>query len=154
MNRNRQEIILYAARFLLFSACVCPLPLEAQGSAKEAVSVDLLVRGATIVTMDAERRVIDNGYIAMRGDQIVALGANPATDYPKGLIPKQTIEANGKLLLPGLINGHTHIPMVLMRGLKDDVVLDEWLRKFIFPAEARNVTEDFDQRLLYAHNLF
>jgi len=42
-----------------------------------------------------------------------------------------------------LINGHTHVPMVLMRGLIDDVTLDDWLRKYIFPAEARNVTEDY-----------
>jgi 5-methylthioadenosine/S-adenosylhomocysteine deaminase len=55
----------------------------------------------------------------------------------------QKIDANGKLIMPGLINGHTHIPMVLMRGLIDDVALDDWLRKYIFPAEARNVTEDY-----------
>ena len=47
------------------------------------------------------------------------------------------------MIIPGLINGHTHIPMVLLRGLNDDVTLDDWLRKYIFPAEARNVTEDF-----------
>jgi 5-methylthioadenosine/S-adenosylhomocysteine deaminase len=120
-----------------------PLRLSAQEPAKEAVSVDLLVRGATIVTMDPERRVIENGYIAVRGDQIFAIGQNTATDYPKGLSAKETVDASGKLILPGLINGHTHIPMVLMRGLKDDVTLDDWLHRFIFPAEARNDTEDF-----------
>ena len=46
-------------------------------------------------------------------------------------------------MLPGLINGHTHVPMTLLRGLKDDVTLEEWLTKSIFPAEAKNVTEDF-----------
>jgi 5-methylthioadenosine/S-adenosylhomocysteine deaminase len=61
----------------------------------------------------------------------------------KGRTPKDTINAKGKLIIPGLINGHTHIPMVLMRGLIDDVTLDDWLRKYVFPAEARNVTEDF-----------
>ena len=45
--------------------------------------------------------------------------------------------------MPGFINGHTHVPMVLLRGLVDDVTLDDWLRKYIFPAEAKNVTEDF-----------
>jgi 5-methylthioadenosine/S-adenosylhomocysteine deaminase len=115
----------------------------AQTTPKEAVSVDLLVKGATIVTMDAEHRVIENGVLAVRGDEIVAIGQDPAASFPKGLVAKETMDASGKLIIPGLINGHTHIPMVLMRGLKDDVTLDDWLRKFIFPAEARNVTEDY-----------
>src|SRR5277367_2276443 len=111
--------------------------------AKEAVSVDLLVTGATIVSMDPDRHVIENGFIAVRGDQIVAMGQDATQQYPKGLVAKTRVDASGKLIIPGLINGHTHIPMTLMRGLKDDVVLDDWLRKFIFPAEARNVNEDF-----------
>jgi 5-methylthioadenosine/S-adenosylhomocysteine deaminase len=143
MKSSRQGHTLFVVRLFLLGLSICSLPLGAQEAAKQAVSVDLLVRGATVLTMDSDRRVIDNGYIAVRGDQIYSVGQNPALDFPKGLVAKQTIEANGKLILPGLINGHTHIPMVLMRGLKDDVVLDDWLRKFIFPAEARNVTEDF-----------
>ncbi|MGA2420013.1 MAG: amidohydrolase [Candidatus Acidiferrum sp.] len=107
------------------------------------MSLDLLVTGATIVTMDGERRVIENGFVAVRGDEIVAIGQDATLSYPKGVIAKTRIDASGKLIIPGLINGHTHIPMTLMRGLKDDVVLDDWLRKFIFPAEAKNVTEDF-----------
>lgn len=129
--------------FSLLSLPAIPSKVDCQEVPKEAVSVDLLVRGATIVTMDPERHVLENGYLAVRGDQIYALGQNPITDFPKGLISKQTVDANGKLMIPGLINGHTHIPMVLMRGLIDDVVLDVWLRKYIFPAEAHNVTEDF-----------
>src|SRR5271155_27472 len=111
--------------------------------AKEAVSVDLLVTGATIVSMDPDRHVIENGFLAVRGDEIVAIGQDPTLHYPKGIVAKTRIDASGKLIIPGLINGHTHIPMTLMRGLKDDVVLDDWLYKFIFPAEARNVTEDY-----------
>jgi 5-methylthioadenosine/S-adenosylhomocysteine deaminase len=55
----------------------------------------------------------------------------------------ERVDASGKLIIPGLINGHTHIPMTLFRGLADDLDLQEWLTKYIFPAEARNVTEDF-----------
>jgi 5-methylthioadenosine/S-adenosylhomocysteine deaminase len=63
---------------------------------------------------------------------------------PNGpIFTKQSIEAKGALILPGFINGHTHVPMTLLRGLHDDVTLDDWLRKYIFPAEAKNVTEDF-----------
>jgi 5-methylthioadenosine/S-adenosylhomocysteine deaminase len=117
--------------------------LSAQAPSKEAVSVDLLITGATIVTMDADRRVIEGGFLAVRGDSIVAIGEEVANAFPKGLTAARTIDARGKMVLPGMINGHTHIPMVLMRGLKDDVTLDDWLRKYIFPAEARNVTEDY-----------
>jgi len=117
--------------------------LCAQTPSKEAGTADLLVTGATIVTMDADRRVIEGGVLAVRGDSIVAIGEQVATAFPKGLTAEKTIDARGKIVMPGLINGHTHIPMTLMRGLKDDVTLDDWLRKYIFPAEARNVSEDY-----------
>jgi len=117
--------------------------LCAQTPSKEAGTADLLVTGATIVTMDADRRVIEGGFLAVRGDSIVAIGEQVATAFPKGLTAQKTIDARGKIMMPGLINGHTHIPMTLMRGLKDDVTLDDWLRKYIFPAEARNVSEDY-----------
>jgi 5-methylthioadenosine/S-adenosylhomocysteine deaminase len=106
---------------------------------------DLLIEGATIVTMDPARRVIEDGVIGVSGDTITFVG--PSWDFhsrnAKGFMVKQTIDAKGKLIMPGLINGHTHVPMVLMRGLIDDVTLDDWLRRYIFPAEARNVTEDY-----------
>jgi 5-methylthioadenosine/S-adenosylhomocysteine deaminase len=121
----------------------CSFANAQQTPAKEAVSFDLLVTGATIVSMDADRHVIENGFLAVRGDEIVDIGQDAALHYPKGIVAKARMDASGKLIIPGLINGHTHVPMTLMRGLKDDVVLDDWLHKFIFPAEARNVTEDF-----------
>jgi 5-methylthioadenosine/S-adenosylhomocysteine deaminase len=117
--------------------------VHAQTPAKEAVAVDLLINGGTIVTMDGDRTIHENGYIAIKDDTIVSIGLSATAAYPKGLTAKQTIDARGKLILPGFINGHTHVPMTLLRGLKDDVTLDDWLRKFIFPAEAKNVTEDF-----------
>ena len=113
----------------------------AQAPAKEAVIVDLLITNATVVTMDGDRRIIENGQVAVRGDSIFAVGPGPL--FPKGVMAKQTIDAKGGLVLPGFINGHTHVPMTLLRGLHDDVTLDDWLRKYIFPAEAKNVTEDF-----------
>jgi len=124
-------------------ACVLAKTTEAQ--TKEAVGYDLVVTNATIVTMDPGRRVVENGVIAVNGDTIAFIGAS--SDFQRktmeGVTAKQTIDAKGKLIMPGLINGHTHIPMVLMRGLIDDVMLDDWLRKYIFPAEAKNVNEDF-----------
>jgi 5-methylthioadenosine/S-adenosylhomocysteine deaminase len=121
-----------------------PLVTALTQSPKQPVCVDLLITNATIVTMDRQRHLIENGLLATRGDEIFYVG--PPKDeiaFPQGIQARQTIDARGKLLLPGLINAHTHVPMSLFRGLKDDVVLDDWLRLFIFPAEAKNVTEDF-----------
>ena len=104
-------------------------------------SVDLLVLGGTIVTMDQTRRVIEDGGIAISRGRIVAIG--PRTDIERAYTSRQRVSAAGKVITPGLINGHTHVPMVLFRGLADDLDLQEWLTKYIFPAEAKNVTEEF-----------
>ena len=90
--------------------------------------------------MDATRRVIENGAIAVSQGEIVAVGTAEILQQYKS---KQTINASGKVIIPGLINTHTHVPMSLFRGIADDLDLQEWLTKFIFPAEAKNVTEDF-----------
>jgi 5-methylthioadenosine/S-adenosylhomocysteine deaminase len=116
---------------------------QEQAQAKPANFVDLLITGGTVVTMDADRRILENGYVIVKGDAIVAVGEG-LPRMPNGpIFTKQTIEAKGALILPGFVNGHTHVPMTLLRGLRDDVTLDDWLRKYIFPAEAKNVTEDF-----------
>ncbi len=112
---------------------------------KAAADFDLLVKGGTVVTMDASRRIIEDGVVAVKGDSIVFVGSAQdfAQRFAKGAHAKETINAGGTLVLPGFINGHTHAAMTLFRGLHDDVTLDDWLRKYIFPAEARNVNEDF-----------
>ncbi len=110
-------------------------------AAQNRRQVDLLVLGGTIVTMDGGRRVIDEGGIAVAGGRIVAIG--PRAEIEAGYRSRQRIFATGKVITPGLINGHTHVPMVLFRGLADDLDLQEWLTKYIFPAEAKNVTEEF-----------
>src|SRR5215510_9717905 len=103
--------------------------------------VDLLVLGGVIVTMDQTRRVIEDGGIAVTNGRIVAIG--PRADIEARYTSRQRLNAAGKVITPGLINGHTHVPMVLFRGLADDLDLQEWLTKYIFPAEAKNVTEEF-----------
>ena len=125
---------------LLLAAGLTGAGVTASGQDKKEIA-DLVVSGATIVTMDGSRRVLDDGAIAVKGDSILAIEASKeiTTRYEAA----QKIDATGKLIMPGLINAHTHIPMVLMRGLIDDVTLDDWLRKYIFPAEARNVNEEY-----------
>ncbi len=91
--------------------------------------------------MDAKRRVIEDGAVAVRGDSIVAVG--PSAEIAAQYDAAKVIDAHGAIVMPGLINGHAHAAMSLFRGIADDLALDEWLHKYIFPAEARNVTEDF-----------
>src|SRR5882672_5222502 len=133
-SHSRQAVVLVSVFHFLFSIC-----LHAQTAKKE--KADLLVSGGTMVTMDGQRRILEDGAIAVKGDAILALG--PRAEIEVKYAASQAIDAKGKLVLPGFINGHTHVPMTLFRGLHDDVTLDDWLHKYIFPAEAKNVTEDF-----------
>ncbi len=103
--------------------------------------MDLIIRGGTVVTMDRDRRVIENGAVAVKGGRVVAVGSLAEID--RQYAAREVVNAGGKVVIPGLINGHTHVPMTLFRGLADDLDLQEWLTKYIFPAEAKNVTEDF-----------
>jgi 5-methylthioadenosine/S-adenosylhomocysteine deaminase len=102
---------------------------------------DMIIAGGTIVTMDAERRILEDGAIAAKGDVILDVGTRAQIESKYSASTQ--IDAKDRLVLPGFINGHTHAPMTLLRGLKDDVTLDVWLKNYIFPAEAKNVTQDF-----------
>ena len=102
--------------------------------------VDLLITGGTIITMNGTHQIIENGAMSIRGGVIEAIG--DSAEF-KGLPAKRIINARGKVIIPGLINTHTHVPMSLFRGIADDLDLNEWLTKYIFPAEAKNVNEAF-----------
>jgi 5-methylthioadenosine/S-adenosylhomocysteine deaminase len=108
-------------------------------SARE--NIDLLITAQYVVTMDATQRVIKDGAIAVRGDAIIAVGSR--AELESKYISTHRISAPHGLAMPGLINGHTHAAMTLFRGIKDDVTLQDWLTNYIFPAEAKNVTENF-----------
>ena len=129
--------------FLTLIAMVTTLvtPAVSQNRRSRTERADLLILGGTIVTMDATRRVIENGAIAVAGGKILAIGTR--AEIRSRYSARQTVDATGDFVTPGLINGHTHIPMTLFRGLADDLDLQEWLTKYIFPAEAKNVTEEF-----------
>lgn len=101
--------------------------------------VDILIRGGTVVTMDGERRVLEGGAVAIRGDRIEAI-LSASDPLPEAA---ETIDASGHLVIPGLINAHGHAAMTLLRGIADDLALMEWLENYIFPAEAQNVAPEF-----------
>jgi 5-methylthioadenosine/S-adenosylhomocysteine deaminase len=131
-------IVRRVAAFLLTLPFLFPVFLAAQTHKDRA---DLLITGGTVVTMDASRSILDDGAVAVKGDTIVAVG--PRAELEAKYAAAQIVDAKGKLVLPGFINGHTHVPMTLFRGLHDDVTLNDWLYKYIFPAEAKNVNEGF-----------
>jgi 5-methylthioadenosine/S-adenosylhomocysteine deaminase len=121
---------------LVLSHVLIALPANAQTK----LPADLIVTG-TVVTMDPSRSIYNDGAVAVSGDTILAAG--PRSEIESKYAAHETLDARGKLILPGFINGHTHVPMTLLRGLHDDVTLNDWLYKYIFPAEAKNVNEDF-----------
>jgi 5-methylthioadenosine/S-adenosylhomocysteine deaminase len=104
-------------------------------------AVTLIVTNGIVVTMDGGGRVLSPGAVAIEGRDIVAV------DTPSAIAAayraKDSIDARGAVVMPGLINTHTHAPMVLYRGLADDLALMDWLQKYIFPAEAKTVTPAF-----------
>ncbi len=96
-------------------------------------TADLVVTNGILMTMDPDDRVVDNGAVAVVGDTITALGS---TADIAGTDAKEIIDANGGIIMPGLVNTHTHAAMTLFRGLADDLPLMDWLNDHIFPAEA------------------
>ena len=98
---------------------------------------DLLIQNGTIVTVNSEFEIIENGFIAISGDRLERIQPiDPSVPLPAA---RESIDAAGGIIMPGLINTHTHLPMTLFRGLADDLPLQEWLNQHIFPAEARHI---------------
>jgi 5-methylthioadenosine/S-adenosylhomocysteine deaminase len=106
-----------------------------------AAPADWIWSARYVITEDAQHRVIENGAIAIRGDRIVGVGTRAEID--RQFQAKQRLDRPDAILAPGLINTHTHAAMSLFRGIADDLKLQDWLEKFIFPAEAKNVSPDF-----------
>ena len=102
--------------------------------------VSTIVAGGAVVTVDGERHIYNPGSVAIDGTTIVAVG--PAADIAARFKAAEQINATDSIVLPGLINTHGHAPMVLYRGLADDLRLQEWLEKYIFPAEAKTVSRE------------
>jgi 5-methylthioadenosine/S-adenosylhomocysteine deaminase len=94
---------------------------------------NILIKNGTILTMDSQNTILEDGYIVIEKDSIIDIGRMNKNTIKAAL----TIDAGGGLILPGLINGHTHAAMSLFRGLADDLPLMDWLNNYIFPVESR-----------------
>lgn len=103
-------------------------------------TVDVILSGATAVTMNAKYDVIPNAGIAIKDDSITAVG--PIDDIINQFEADETVDCTGQVIIPGLVNAHTHIPMTLLRGLNDDLRLDVWLG-YLMPLEREFVTPEF-----------
>ena len=104
-----------------------------QNKKSDLKEVNIIITNGIIVTVDSAGTVFPNGSIAIDGDKIIAIGKNE--EILNKYRAKTTIDAKGKIVMPGLINCHTHLSMTLFRGLADDLELQDWLTKYIFPAE-------------------
>ena len=102
---------------------------------------DVLFVNAQILTMDVDWHVFAPGMLAVTGDRIVAVG--DAAALARDFTAAQTLDCGGQVLMPGLINAHTHAPMTLLRGLADDLRLDVWLLGYMMPVEREFVSPDF-----------
>jgi 5-methylthioadenosine/S-adenosylhomocysteine deaminase len=103
--------------------------------------VSLIVVGRTVITENTAHQMLSPGAVAINGADIVDVGAPDviAAKYRAA----ETIDARDQIVMPGLVNTHTHAPMVMFRGLADDMALMDWLQKYIFPAEAKTVSPEF-----------
>ncbi|MGW8225031.1 MAG: amidohydrolase family protein [Anaerolineales bacterium] len=106
-----------------------------------ADKADLLLTNAIVLTMDEDLNQYDPGAVAITGDSILAVG--PEREMRSDYTALQVIDCGGKVVMPGLINAHTHVPMTLLRGLADDLRLDVWLMGYMMPVEREFVSPDF-----------
>jgi 5-methylthioadenosine/S-adenosylhomocysteine deaminase len=102
---------------------------------------DTLFINAIVLTMDGELNQYDPGALAVKGDAIIAVG--PEAEIKKEYSANEIIDCSGKVLMPGLVNAHTHVPMTLLRGLADDLRLDVWLMGYMLPVEREFVSPEF-----------
>jgi 5-methylthioadenosine/S-adenosylhomocysteine deaminase len=107
----------------------------------ERESADILIKNAIVLTMDEEYHLYDRGAIAVKGDKILAVG--PETEIAEKFQSGEFLDCAGKVLMPGMINAHTHASMSILRGLADDLRLDVWLLGYMMPVEREFVSPAF-----------
>jgi 5-methylthioadenosine/S-adenosylhomocysteine deaminase len=129
--------------FLSFFACISLFGCGSGDEPAEAAAdaIDLIVKGSHIVTMDAAGRVIENGAVAI--DEGIILAVGNAADIEASYSAVETLDGGQRVVMPGLVNGHSHAAMTLLRGVADDLALMDWLQNYIFPAEVQFVDTEF-----------
>jgi len=109
--------------------------------------VDILIRGGTLLTMSEAMEIVHDPVIGIRDGKILFVDRQDRLTAP--IRAKETVDASHSIIMPGLVNTHTHLPMIFFRGLADDLPLMDWLNNHIFPAEAKHVNRE----MVYAGSL-
>lgn len=123
---------LLAALLALVALSACSAPQQ---------EADWIWSARYVLTMDPARRILEDGAVAVRGDRIIAVDQRSRIE--RQFRTARRIHVSEAVITPGLINAHTHAPMSLLRGIADDLALQDWLEKYIFPVEAKHVTPEF-----------
>ena len=130
---------------LLFSLSLLNTAAQAQEPASRIepgrLSADLVIKGDHVISMDADGSVYANAAVVVDKGVIVAIG--PAEEIFSSYAPASVLEGDNRIVMPGLINGHSHAAMTLLRGMAEDMALLEWLTRYIFPAEIEFVDAEF-----------
>ena len=146
LNRLAQSLLfsLFLVTGILLQACSTsarPLATTKNQDTTSRHEVDLIVEGDYIVTMDADDTVYEEGAIAIDRGVIIAIG--DADEIGATYTSGKRLQGKNQIVMPGLVNGHSHAAMTLLRGVAEDLALVDWLNKYIFPAEVRFVDADF-----------
>jgi len=136
ISRLTTAVLLFA-----LGACNQGEPQTAQSQDDAFVLVDLIVEGAYVISMDEAGSVYEDAAVAIDSGVIVAIG--PAAEIRNTYHATETISGENRIVMPGLINGHSHAAMTLLRGVADDLGLMDWLNNYIFPAEVQFVDSEF-----------
>lgn len=141
MIRVTYCFLTFFLTFFLTSCSPKPGSNEAPATTEKEGRIDLIVAGNYIVNMDEAGTVIENGAVAVDDGLILAIG--PAEEILAEYSAEQTLAADHRIVMPGLVNGHSHAAMTLLRGVADDLALMDWLNNYIFPAEVEFVDAEF-----------
>ncbi|MGB5449412.1 MAG: amidohydrolase [Woeseiaceae bacterium] len=141
MLRIRYGFLIGFLVFCLTSCGSTPASDEAPTVSDQDGRIDLIVTGDYVVAMDEAGSVYKNGAVAIDDGLILAIG--PAADILAEYSAVKTLDGENRIVMPGLINGHSHAAMTLLRGVADDLALMDWLNNYIFPAEVEFVDPEF-----------
>jgi len=136
-NRGGTSLLMLMVAGLLTLGPICASVSEDLSN----INADVIVEGDWLVTMQPGQAVIGDGAVAVKNGLIVAAG--PRQRIATAFRARRTIDGEGRVLLPGLVNAHTHAAMTLFRGFADDKALMDWLENYIFPAENAFVNDEF-----------
>jgi len=101
------------------------------------VKYNIVIHNGTVITMNSDVNIIENGIVCIKNSKLAII--EPRENHSQLPEAEKTIDAHGGIIMPGLVNTHTHLPMALFRGLADDLPLSKWLNEYIFPAEANHI---------------